>query len=426
MIAADLETLAVPVGKLSLLPGNPRRGDVDAVARSLDTFGQRKPIVAKRDGTVIAGNHTLQAAQQLGWDEIAVVWVDDDETTAKAFALADNRTAELGGYDEQALADLISEVRDVDAELLAAAGWADDAVAALLASLEPEILPAQIQGDPDDVPETAPSKTVPGDVWLLGPHRLLCGDSTVPTDVDKVMAGGKADMVWTDPPYGVSYGAKNAMLNRAGRGSGTRIESDIAGDDMSAEGLADLLRASLGNACSVSEPGASWWVAAPCLAQPLLAFAEVLCELGVWRHTLVWVKDGFVLGRSDYHGRHEQLLYGWAPGGPHTPPPDRSQDSVWEFPRPRANDLHPTMKPVELIARAVRNHTKLGGVVLDPFGGSGSTLIAAHQEGRVARLVELDPKYCDVICKRWQKATGILPIAEATGNAHDFCEDDAS
>lgn len=412
MIIDALEPLAVPVDSLTLLPGNPRRGDVDAVARSLETFGQRKPIVAKADGTVIAGNHTLQAAKQLGWDTIAVVRVDDDDTTAKAFALADNRTAELGGYDEQALADLIREVGDVDAEMLAATGWGDDAVAALLASLEPEMLPAQIQGDPDDVPDHAPGITVPGDVWLLGPHRLLCGDSTVPTDVDRLMAGTKADLVWTDPPYGVAYVGKTANA------------LTIKNDALDEQAFDQFLYESLGNAAAACRPGAAWFVAAP--PGPLhLIFAAVLHRLELVRQTLVWVKDVFVLGHSDYHYRHEPIFFGWVPGKAHQEPPDRTQDTVWEIPRPKRSEEHPTMKPVELVARAIRNHTHNGQTVLDPFGGSGTTLIAAHQEGRVARLVELDPRYCDVICKRWQKATGILPVAESTGNAHDFCADDA-
>ncbi len=421
MITDDLAALATPIDQLELLDGNPRRGDIDAVARSLDRFGQRKPIVARRsDRQVVAGNHTLQAARKLGWDEIAVVWVDDDEVTAKAFALADNRTAELGDYDDQLLGDLLKAVGDVDPALLADAGWAGDAVAELLERLEPEQVPIA-DTDPDDIPESAPAKTVPGDVWLLGPHRVACGDSTVPTDFDKLMAGELADMVWTDPPYGVSYTAKNKMLNAID--GGKRKETGIEADELDADALALFLRNSLTPTLANSRPGASWWVAAPGMAQPLTAFATVLCELGVWRHTLVWVKDGFVLGRSDYHGRHEQLLYGWAPGAPHTPPPNRSQDSVWEVPRPRKNDLHPTMKPVELIERAIENHTKKGDIVLDPFGGSGSTLIACHQANRVARLIELDPKYVDIICRRFQEHTGIKPIAEATGREHDFTKE---
>jgi len=411
VIVDDLAALATPIEKLKLLPGNPRRGDVAAVAKSLTAFGQRKPIVARRDGTVIAGNHTLQAARQLGWSKIAVVWVDDDDTTAKAFALADNRTAELGSYDDQLLADLIAEVRDADPDLLAVSGWSDVATKELLDALAAAEPPPVIEGDPDDVPESAPAKTVLGDAWLLGPHRLVCGDSTVPTDVDKLMAGGKADMVWTDPPYGVSYVGKTADALK------------IDNDDLSPIELEQFLRAALGEASNACRAGAAWFVAAP--AGPLfLAFGLVLLELGIWRQTLVWLKNSLVMGRSDYHYRHESIFYGWKPGATHTEPPDRKGDTIWEFDRPSRSGEHPTMKPIALIERAINNHTKRNDIVLDLFGGSGSTLIAAHQTGRVARLMELDPKYCDVICARFQKATGIKPIAEATNNEHDFLEAD--
>jgi site-specific DNA-methyltransferase (adenine-specific) len=395
VITDDLAALATPIDQLELLDGNPRRGDIDAVARSLDRFGQRKPIVARRsDRQVVAGNHTLQAARKLGWDEIAVVWVDDDEVTAKAFALADNRTAELGDYDDQLLGDLLKAVGDVDPALLADAGW--------------QVPIADT--DPDDIPESAPAKTVPGDVWLLGPHRVLCGDSTVPTDFEKLMAGELADMVWTDPPYGVSYVGKTADA------------LTIDNDSLSPDELEAFLRVALGNALASTKPGGAWFVAAP--AKPLhQTFGAVLLEFDVWRQSLIWVKDVFVMGRSDYHYRHESLFYGWKPGASHTPPPDRTSDTIWEIPRPKRNAEHPTMKPVALIERAIENHTKRHQLVLDPFGGSGSTLIACHQINRVARLIELDPKYVDVICRRFQEHTGIKPIAEATGNEHDFSKE---
>jgi DNA modification methylase len=385
--------------------------------------------VARRDGTVIAGNHTLQAARRLGWAEIAVVWVDDDEATAKAFALADNRTAELGGYDDQLLADLITEVREADAALLGATGWTDEAVADLMTSLEPVMVPQALRGDPDDCPDDAPAKSVEGDVWLLGPHRLLCGDSTKPTDLERLMGDDVADMVWTDPPYGVSYVG----------GTGLTIDND----DLGVDELTEFLRAALGNAFAHCRPGGAWFVAGPG-GPASLAFSVVLSELAVWRQTLAWVKDQFVLGRSDYHGRHEllfygwrldpstpppgvedleHLYYGWKPGAAHQATPDRKQDTVWEYPRPRRNAEHPTMKPVGLVERAILNHTDAGAIVLDPFGGSGSTLIACHQAGRRARLVEFSPSYADVICRRFQELTGIRPVAAATGNEHDFLEE---
>ena len=410
VIIDGLQPLATEIGKLKLLPGNPRKGDIQAVARSLEAFGQRKPIVAITDGTVIAGNHTLQAAQSLGWDKIAVVFVEDDEAKAKAYALADNRTAELGGYDSQALAELISDVQLLDKELFAATGWDNDDLLEILNQLELQQLPTVLT-DPDDIPDAPPAKTVPGDVWLLGPHRVMCGDSTVPTDVDKLMAGVKADMVWTDPPYGVSYVG------------GTADALTLQNDDMTPAQLEDLLRLSLSNALSTCQPGGAWFVAGPDRHGPFRSFVDVLHELGVYRQCVIWLKDAFVLGRWDYHSRHEVLFYGWAPGAVHRGPPDRAQDTIWEFPKPRENKIHPTMKPIALIERAINNHTNRNEVVFDPFGGSGSTLIACHQTGRVARLMELDPRYVDVICKRFQEHTGIKPINQATNQEHDFLED---
>ncbi|MFN0030290.1 MAG: DNA modification methylase [Acidimicrobiales bacterium] len=406
-LATQLRPLAVPVDQLILLPGNPRRGDVDAVAASLAAFGQRKPIVARSDGTVIAGNHTLQAARSLGWTHIAVVQTDDDDVTAKAFALADNRTAELGDYDQQLLADLIGQVQEVDADLLAATGWDTDAITTLLAQINAVAPLPTVAGDPDDVPPTAPAITVLGDVWVLGPHRLVCGDATVPTVMDRLMANTLADMVWTDPPYGVSYVGKTADA------------LTIDNDNLNTDDLLLFLSAAFTNTLAACRPGASWFVASP--PGPIqLTFLQVLVALDIYRQGLVWIKDQFVLGRSDYHYRHEPILYGWAPGAAHQPPPDRTQDSIWEIPRPKRNADHPTMKPVALIERAITNHTTRGQAVLDPFAGSGSTLLAAHGVGRVARLIELDPRYCDVICKRYQLATGTLPIAESTGREHDF------
>jgi site-specific DNA-methyltransferase (adenine-specific) len=416
MIVEQLQGLAHPLKKLKLLPGNPRKGDVEAVKRSYERFGQRKPIVALPDGTVIAGNHQFLAAKALGWDEMAVVFVDDDDQTAKAFALADNRTSDLGTYDSEALAELLADVA-IDPELLMATGYTQADLDALLGEIE-ELPP--VIGDPDDVPESAPAKTIKGDVWLLGPHRLMCGDSTVPTDVERLMNGQKADMVWTDPPYGVSVN----VVESAEEAKRLRRRTDgkvIQNDDLTPDQLRVFLQNSFACASDSCRPGAVWFVAAP--GGPLLLqFALVLEEMGIWRQTITWVKDQFAMGRSDYHGRHEPIFYGWKPGAAHQPPPDRKQDTVWEFPRPKRSPEHPTMKPVDLIARAVENHTNPSGRVLDPFGGSGSTLIAAHGLGRIAHLMELDEQYCDVICKRWEQATGITPIHETTKREHSFLD----
>ena len=369
-IAEDLAQLAYPIEKLSRLEGNPNRGDVQAVMRSYRRFGQRKPITARRraDGTeeVTAGNHSLEAARRLGWTEIAVVWTDDDDVTAKAWAVADNRTAQLGVTDEDALAEYLIEIRaGGDGELFAATAYT-------MADLErmmghPADMPVGLT-DSDEVPEIPPvSISQPGDLWLLGPHRLVHGDSTRLEVVESAMGDRLADMVWTDPPYGVSYVGKSAAA------------LPVPGDDVDAAGLDLMLRGALSNAYGQCRAGAVWYVAGPSGSQSVV-FARVLSDLGLLRQTLVWVKDRFVLGRLHFHLRHENLsygwvegehqeppaladyedahgslMYGWKPGHGHTAPPDRKQDSVWECPRPKVSKDHATQKPVALVERALWN-----------------------------------------------------------------------
>lgn len=459
MISADLQPLAVPIESVRPLEGNPRRGEVEKVAASLKAFGQRKPIVVRRaTSEVIAGNHTLAAAKSLGWDEIAVTWTDDDEVTAKAYALADNRTAELGGYDDVDLAQMMSEVYEADADLFEATAWTTAELEELLADQEPK--PAL--NDKDDVPSITPDPYVQvGDLWLLGPHRLLCGDTRSPRDMDLVMGGVDADLVWMDPPYGV------AVVG------GTKDKLTIKNDEVDGDKLELLLKASFDNVLAHTRPGACWYVASP--SGPFFAiFGNLLTKLGVWRQTIVWVKDSLVLGRSDFHGRHESIfygwtpgeegmvpppfdttdfpdpdvakaivgdhfnedaydniIYGWTPGAAHQAPPTRKQDTVWEFPKPRRNPDHPTMKPVDLVQRALESSSKPGWHVLDGFGGSGTTLIAAHHSGRRAHLIELDPVYAQVICRRYQEHTGTIPILESrivggarieVGDPHSFAD----
>jgi len=407
MIQKDLLQLACPISQLNLLPGNPRRGDVDAVKASLERFGQRKPIVVRKsDRVVIAGNHTLQAAQALGWTEIAVVWVDDDDAMSKAFALADNRTAELGDYDEEALAALIGEVGALDPELLEATGWDSKSVSDLLDGMQGD-LPVDV----DEVPDEVPAISKLGDIWLLGEHRVMCGNSTEKEQLAVLMQGKEADLVWTDPPYGVSYvgGTKDALT--------------IMNDNMDINALQTFLTEAFTAGYAMTKKGGCWYVASPSISKFFNAVSSPLKELEVWRHTLVWVKNSLVLGQSDYHYRHEFILYGWKDGATHQTPPDRKQDSVWEIDRPKRNAEHPTMKPIELITRAIKNSSNQNEIVLDLFGGSGSTLIAANETNRIAYLMELDPHYVDVICARYQKHTGILPVLESDGLAHDFSPD---
>jgi len=418
MIVDGLLPLRFAVGDLELLPGNPRRGDVDSIARSLAAFGQRKPIVARRDGTVIAGNHTLQAARALGWDEVAVVFVDDDDATASAFALADNRTAELGDYDPQALADLISSVQDE--ALLSATGWTDADLVGLLESIAATQLPA-MTGDPDAIPAAPPAKSVTGDVWLLGPHRVMCGDSTSPTDIDRLMAGRQAQSIVTDPPYGVDYGDTVEFRRSLGKTQRPADNSHVKND-----GLSDAL--GLWAACFplwiavLRKKGSAFYCWGPG-GDSQIDLGVALRDAGGKIHgSVIWVKSSFSFSRADHKYQHEPFWYGWRSDGTHEWCGPNNESSVWEYPKPSSSPDHPTQKPVELIRRCVRNITSPGGLTVDPFLGSGTSILAANLEGRVCFGMEMDPKYVDVICRRWQEATGVKPISEATGNEHDFCE----
>jgi DNA modification methylase len=396
-IVADLERLAFPVDSLTPLPGNPRRGDVQAVARSYATFGQRKPIVARRQGEggiVIAGNHQLAAAQQLGWTHIAVVWVDDDDITAKAFALADNRTADLGSYDDCDLLAMLQAVHDADAALFASTAYDEHALAELIGSLQ-TLENAGRDTEPGEPPAEPVTKT--GDLILLGGHRLLCGDSTAASDVQRLMDGALAGCMWTDPPYGVDYVGKTAEALTIRNDRGGEIETLVSGAFVLA--LAAL------------EPGAGVYCAHPAGVQGLL-FARLFDEAFCLRQGLVWNKGQMVLGHCDYHYSHEPILYGYTPGpgrrgrGGEGWYGDNSQTSVIEVPKPSASTEHPTSKPVELIERCLCNSTPAGGGVLDLFAGSGSTLIACENLARRSFVMEIDPAYCDVIVDRFERHTG--------------------
>lgn len=438
LIPPDLERLAVPVDQLRPYGRNPRRGDVDAIAASLQANGQYRPIVANRGtltgrpGEVLAGNHTLAAATSLGWREVAVTWVDVDDDRVARIVAVDNRTNDLAGYDPNELLALLQGLPDLD-------GTGYDARA--LAELEAAVVDPTALTDVDDAPPLpdvdAPTHTSVGDVWLLGPHRLAIGDATHEDIVQAATGGAPVDLLWTDPPYGVSYTG------------GTPDHLTIANDDLKAADLGTLLEQALTLARAQLRPGAAFYVCSPSGAlETTFRHALDAARLPL-RQQLVWVKDRFVLGRADYHGRHESILYGWRLDGEPQQPPhyepghdtilygwragaahtwegDRRQDTVWEHPRPAASRLHPTMKPVDLVRRAITNSTPPGAVVLDPFAGSGSTLIAAHATHRVTGLVELDPRYGDVIARRWQEHTGITPVRDATGAAVDFTQPPAA
>jgi len=386
-----------PLERLKPYARNAKTHGADQVAKiagSMARFGWTVPVLVAGDGEVIAGHGRILAAVQLGLTEAPVIVLDHlTEEQRKAYRLADNKATELGAWDEALLAGELQELlaEDVDLAIL---GFSDAELDQLLC-FDGSGADAD-SDDGEEIPE-APENPVsrPGDLWLLGPHRLLCGDATVITDLDRLMVGRKADLCFTDSPYNVDY-AGGVGAEKAGRGR--RILNDALGD-----GFERFLY----DAC-VSIIAHTAGAIYMCMSSSELhtlqkAFAAAG---GHWSTFVIWAKDRFTLGRSDYQRQFEPILYCWPEGASHHWCGARDQGDVWFIDRPSRNDLHPTMKPVGLVERAIRNSSPRGGLVLDPFGGSGTTLIAAERTGRVARLIELDPRYVDVIVERWQAETG--------------------
>lgn len=385
-------TQDLAIASLTRYPGNPRRGDVNEIRASVRRLGQYRPIVVRDTGSalvILAGNHTTAALEAEGHASVRaeVITCTDDE--ARRINLADNRLAELGGYDDDDLASLLREL-DGDYD---GTGWTGDDLDALLEQ-EP-----RSRNDPDDVPEPpAEPVTKPGDLWQLGPHRLLCGDATVATDIERLMGTDRATLIYTDPPYGVEYEG------------GTTKRDMIAGDDATGAALRDLFDAPFVAAALAGADRCAvivWHAGA--IGVPLY---EAVHQHG-WqvRAQIIWNKNLAQFGAlsAQYKQKHEPALYCVRPGKPPKWNGPTNEVTVWDCARAARNDWHPTQKPVELGERAIANHTDPGDVVLDLFGGSGSTLIAAHRLDRVARVLELDPRYCDVICRRYHEHTGIEP-----------------
>jgi DNA modification methylase len=364
--------------------------NLDAIKASLEKFGQRKPIVINNKGVVLAGNGTLEAARSLKWDyiEVATVPEDWDEATARAYALADNRSAELAEWDESVLAKSLLELMDQE--------WDIEELGFDLP--EPDIIPE----DPDEVPieDEVKHRTKPGELWKLGDHLLYCGDSIEEETFTRLMGDEKAHLIWTDPPWNVNYGAVD-------EGNAMGYKSRTIMNDHMTEGEWDEFVAGF---CKTlkdnSQDGAPIYLVMSAQEWPVID--RNLREVGFhWSSTIIWAKDRLVLSRKDYHTQYEPIWYGWNEDGPRlTPVEDRKQSDLWEIERPSKSELHPTMKPIELVQRSIVNSCKPGEIVLDAFGGSGSTLIACEQTNRKCRMVELDPKYCDVILARWEKFTG--------------------
>jgi len=370
---------------------NAKKHDPEQVAKiagSIREFGFNNPVLIDQSNGIIAGHGRVMAAIKLSLESVPVIRLSHlTETQRRAYILADNKLAELGGgWDEEMLKVELEAIKESDLDHLLT-GFSDKEMDQLLAETN------ELNGDPDEVPEPpADPITKPGDLWLLGDHRLLCGDSTKAEDVGRLMAGAKADMLLSDPPYGVSYVGK------------TKDALKVENDELDEEALTKLVCDAFDNAEANCRAGAYWYATVP--AGPLhILFADDWKRRGILRQIMVWAKDSMVLGHSEYHYQHEPILFGWVPGERHKNS-DRTRTTLWQYDRPKANREHPTMKPVALWAQAVQDGSRNGEIVYDPFLGSGTTLIAAEQLGRKCYGMEISPAYCDVIVKRWETLTG--------------------
>lgn len=394
----------VPVDSLIPYARNARTHSEEQIAQiaaSIREFGWTNPILTDGDKGVIAGHGRLAAARKLELTEVPVIELGHlSPEQKKAYILADNRIALNSGWDDELLKLELQELQGVDFDL-DLLGFGDDEIERLLNG-------DQVGGgltEDDAIPE-APVDPVSrtGDLWILGNHRLLCGDSTVLSDVERLMGGQLADMAFTDPPYNVDYGnsAKDKM-----RGKDRRILNDALGD-----GFYQFLYDACLNLLVVTK-GACY----VCMSSSELHTLQKawIDAGGKWSTFIIWAKNTFTLGRSDYQRQYEPILYGWKQGVDHFWCGDRDQSDIWNYNKPRVNDLHPTMKPVELVERAIKNSSKSRDIVLDLFGGSGTTLIACEKTGRQARLMELDPKFVDVIVKRWEEYTGLQAVRSEDG-----------
>jgi DNA modification methylase len=387
---------------------NPRNNDaaVAAVAKSIQEFGIKNPIILDREHVIVAGHTRMLAAKQLGLPEVPCVIAGDlTPEQVKAFRIADNKTAEIAEWNYELLPLELRALQDAQFDL-SLLGFDTDDLEKLLSSgddvtegeTEPDAVP--------EIPEVAVSH--PGEVYQLGEHRLICGDSTSQDDTGTLMAGGMVDLYLVDPPYNVALTGS----------TGLTIQNDDMGDSQFREFLTKAFMA----AAEVIKPGVSFYIFH---SDSESANFRLACrDAGLDVHqTLYWVKNSFVLGRFDYHYMSESILYGWKAGEAHRWFNDRCQTNILNFDKPKRNDVHPSMKAVEMLVYLVKNSSARGDTVLDNFGGSGSTLIACEQTGRKCRMMELDPRYCDVIRRRWAEFVhgegcdwqSLTPLAEKGG-----------
>jgi DNA modification methylase len=403
----DLQIAWRPLGELIFYGRNPRThsdAQVAQIAASIREFGWTNPVLVDGANDIIAGHGRVLAARKLGLDRVPVIELAQmSEAQKRAYVLADNQLALSAGWDETLLRLELADLSELGFDL-GLIGFAEGELERLLAGHSRTGLT-----EDDEAPALSEQAiTKAGDLWILGEHRLLCGDATVLTDVERVLDGRLADMTFTDPPYNVGYGssAKDRM-----RGNKRKILNDDLG-----RGFEAFLHDACVNILTVTKGAVYVCMSSSELHTLQRAFTAAG---GKWSTFVIWAKHTFTLGRADYQRQYEPILYGWHDGHDHYWCGARDQGDVWFFDKPVRNDLHPTMKPVALVERAVSNSSKSRDIVLDPFGGSGSTLIACAKAGRHARLIELDPRYCDVIVRRWQAWTGEHSTLEGDGRSFE-------
>ena len=418
---------------------NPRRNDqaVEAVAESIKKFGFKVPLVIDKKGIIVTGHTRYKAAQKLGLKEVPCIVADDlNEAQIKAYRLADNKVAEIAKWEEELLWQELQDLADMDMTM--------DVFGFEPFDIEEDDI--EVEEDYYEPELSQQPKAKRGDIYQLGNHRLMCGDCTDEADVEKLLDGEEMDLAVTDPPYNVNYGEKVESLSKVSKekghdvfsySNGSRESSDIANDNMDDESFYNFLYEFYTQMLNSLKPGGVFYI---CHADSEgYNFRKALKDAGgIMRQTLIWVKPHFVMGRQDYHWRHEPILYGWKEGAGHYYIDDRTQNTVWEDKpdidnmkkeemkqllkeiyeedristsaiheaKPTVSELHPTMKPIKLMGRLIKNSAKPGEKVADFFGGSGSTLIACEQLNRICYMMEYEPKYVDVIIDRWEQLTG--------------------
>ena len=378
----------VPITSVKPYEKNPRFNDdaVDAVAKSIKEFGWQQPIVVDSEMVVIAGHTRLKAAERLGLTEVPVIVADNlTHEQVKAYRIADNKTGEIAEWNYDLLPFEIKDLQDANFDLSLLGFDSDELDKLLNGDADKQV--ATGETEPDAVPEAPEvAVSVRGEVYQLGEHRLMCGDSTDAADTAKLMGDDKAILYLVDPPYNVALQGSNGLT--------------IQNDDMPDADFRKFLNNAFKSASGVMEPGSVFYIFHSDSESANFRLAAKENDLEV-HETLYWIKNSFVLGRFDYQYQSESALYGWKPGAAHQWYSDRCQTNLLHFDKPKCNDAHPSMKPVEMLVYLVQNSSRHGEIVLDNFGGSGSTLIACEQTGRICRMMELDEHYCDVIRRRW-------------------------